>query len=78
MIDEKIPLESAFGHTGSRKTTDPTEPKVLVRFLRPCPPWQTGEIAGFPETRAMELVKPLSSNLGGPIAELYVPSEMEE
>jgi hypothetical protein len=77
---EPVRLDSAHGYNGptiNKPSKD--EPKVVVRFLRPFPPWQTNEIAGFPESRAMILVKPLSKKIGGTIAELYVPpKEMEE
>ena len=68
-----VPLDSLHGYTGpalSKPKGD--EPKVVVRFLRPYPPWQTNEIAGFPESKAMVLVKPLAAKIGGPIAELYI------
>lgn len=68
---------SATGYNGPQPQGDPNEKKVLVKFRVPFPPWQTNEIAGFPESRAMELVKPRSANLGGPFAVLYVPSEEE-
>jgi len=75
MKEELIPMDSAHGYTGPGKRHDPNEPKVLVRFNRPYPPWQTGEVAGFPESRAMVLVKPIPAQQGGPLAELYVPPE---
>lgn len=78
MTKELIPLDSVHGYNGpSPKQDNPREPKVLVRFNRPYPPWQTGEVAGFPESRAMVLVKPIPAKQGGPLAELYVPPENE-
>jgi hypothetical protein len=75
-----VPLDPAHGYNGPAwQRTDRDEEKIVVKFLRPYPPWQTGELAGFPKSKAMILVQPIGQNLGGPIAELYVPpKKMEE
>jgi len=75
-VASPIPLDSLHGYNGPvLSKPKANEPKIVVRFLRPYPPWQTNEIAGFPKSKAMVLVKPLSKKIGGPIAELYIEEE---
>lgn len=63
------------GYNGPQRKAPASETKVIVKFLRPFPPWQTGEVAGFPKSRAEILCKPIKRQLGGPVAELYIEGE---
>jgi hypothetical protein len=55
--------------------SDKNEPKVLVKFLRSYPPWNRGEVAGFPEKKALKLTRPIPAKQGGPLAEIYEEGE---